>query len=228
MSAVNMHSDIALQAERVTKAYGKGAGRVEVLRGLDLNVRQGEFVAIMGPSGCGKTTLLNILGLLTPADAGRVSLMGREVPANGNRRHQLRQKTLGFVFQRLNLLPALNALDNVRIAMLVRGLKDKGQSRAMLDRLGVADLSHRKPSEMSVGQQQRVAIARAMVHRPAILLADEPTGNLDSDNTHDLLDLIADLNRETLQTIVMITHSQDVANAADRTVHMNDGVICDA
>jgi putative ABC transport system ATP-binding protein len=228
MSAVNMHSDIALQAERVTKAYGKGAGRVEVLRGLDLNVQQGEFVAIMGPSGCGKTTLLNILGLLTPADAGRVSLMGREVPANGNRRHQLRQKTLGFVFQRLNLLPALNALDNVRIAMRVRGLKDKGQSRAMLDRLGVADLSHRKPSEMSVGQQQRVAIARAMVHRPAILLADEPTGNLDSDNTHDLLDLIADLNRETLQTIVMITHSQDVANAADRTVHMNDGVICDA
>jgi putative ABC transport system ATP-binding protein len=225
MNTPATHSEIVLQAAGLTKAYGKGPGRVEVLRGLDLSVRSGEFLAIMGPSGCGKTTLLNMLGLLSAPDAGHVDILGQRVGGSQRQRHRLRQGAMGFVFQRLNLLSALNAIDNVRIAMRVRGLRDKGQALAMLDRLGLADLGHRKPGEMSVGQQQRVAIARAMVHQPAILLADEPTGNLDSQSTRDLLELIAELNRDTSQTIVMITHSTEVAVDADRTIHMNDGVI---
>lgn len=223
---VNEHP-MMIDAKGLTKSYGSGGGRVQVLHGLDLAVSRGEFVAIMGPSGCGKTTLLNTLGLLTRPDTGQLSLLGKPADGSERQRHHLRQTTLGFVFQRLNLLRGLNARDNIRVALRVRGLKDSGTTVELMTRLGVADLACRKPSQMSIGQQQRVAIARALVHQPAILLADEPTGNLDSENTASLLEMLGELNRKSGQTIVMITHSPQVADAATRVVYMNDGVICE-
>jgi len=213
-----------LIAEGLHKSYGRGDLAVHVLRGLDLRVRTGEFVAVMGPSGCGKTTLLHVLGMMTPADAGTVRFKG-VAPATSRQRNQLRRHEIGVVFQRFNLLAVLSAEDNIAISLRVRGLHDDGHAAELFRSLNVAHVAGRKPSQMSIGEQQRVAVIRALAHRPGLLLADEPTGNLDSANSQELLTIFCRLSREHGQTILMITHSPEAATFADRVVHMKDGVI---
>ncbi len=220
------HTNI-LTARDIHKSFGQRQARVDVLTGLDLDVRQGEFLAIMGPSGCGKTTLLQILGLLSPADKGTV-IVGDSKPATNERaRNALRRTHMGFVFQRFNLLSVLSAHDNVEISLKVRGVKSNGQIARLFESLGISHVARRKPSQMSIGEQQRVAIARALAHQPKVLLADEPTGSLDTANSTALLELLSRTNRELKQTIVMITHSPAAAEFADRVVHMKDGILVD-
>jgi putative ABC transport system ATP-binding protein len=196
-----------------------------VLRGLDLQVRRGEFLAVMGPSGCGKSTLLHVLGLITPADGGTLTIDGQRVGHRDAERTRLRREKIGFVFQRLNLLSTLSARGNIDISLRVRGRPPGRRAIELLEAMGVGHLAGRKPHEMSIGEQQRVAIARALAHRPALLLADEPTGSLDSVKTAELLEILRGANRDEGQTIVMITHSPEVAQRADHVVHMRDGMI---
>ena len=216
-----------LTAEDLCKGYGKGPARVEVLRGLSLSVRQGEFLAVMGPSGCGKSTLLHLMGLMDSPDTGRIVLQGRYVDGSAAQRTMLRRRGIGFVFQRFNLLGELSAADNVRISLRVRQMGDDGRAGQLFEKFGIAHVRRRKPGQMSIGEQQRVAVVRALAHRPAVLLADEPTGNLDSANSQVLLDHFRDINRQDAQTIVMITHSAEAAGCADRIVCMKDGQIVD-
>ena len=217
-------SDI-LVAEDLHKGYGHGPARVEVLRGLGLTVRRGEFLAVMGPSGCGKSTLLHLMGLMDSPDAGRIILLGQDVNGSASQRTMLRRRSIGFVFQRFNLLGELTAADNVRISLRVRMLADDGRAGELFEKLGIAHVLRRKPGQMSIGEQQRVAVVRALAHRPALLLADEPTGNLDSANSQVLLEHLRQINRQDAQTIVMITHSAEAAGFADRIIHMKDGQI---
>ncbi len=220
-------SNKILKVENLCKGYGKGPARVEVLHGLSLSVRQGEFLAVMGPSGCGKSTLLHLMGLMDSPDSGRISLEGHLVNGSATQRTMFRRRSIGFVFQRFNLLGELSAADNVSISLQVRQMADDGRAGELFEKLGIAHVRGRKPGQMSIGEQQRVAIVRALAHRPAVLLADEPTGNLDSANSEVLLDHFRDLNRQDDQTIVMITHSVEAAGRADRTVRMKDGQIID-
>jgi ABC-type lipoprotein export system ATPase subunit len=216
-----------LVATGLCKSFGTGSGRVDVLQGLDLTVRRGEYVAVMGPSGCGKSTLLHVVGLMTPPDAGRIVLDGAPAAGSERTRTALRGRHIGFVFQRFNLLSVLSARDNIRVSLQVRGIDVDGQAEQLLDAMGVAHVARRKPGQMSIGEQQRVAVARALAHSPALLLADEPTGNLDSHNADALLDLFDDIHQRENQTIVMITHSPDAAARTDRTVQMRDGKLTD-
>jgi len=221
---LNDSADI-LVAEGLYKGYGRGPARVEVLRGLGLAVRRGEFLAVMGPSGCGKSTLLHLMGLMDSPDSGRIVLQGQDVNGSAARRTMLRRRSIGFVFQRFNLLGELSAADNVRISLRVRALADDGRAAELFEKLGIAHVRRRKPGQMSIGEQQRVAVVRALAHRPALLLADEPTGNLDSANSRILLEHLRQINRQDAQTIVMITHSAEAAGFADRVIHMKDGQI---
>ncbi|MGB2824440.1 MAG: ABC transporter ATP-binding protein [Phycisphaerae bacterium] len=216
-----------LTATDLHKSFGRGRARVHVLRGLLLAVRRGEFLAVMGPSGCGKSTLLHLLGLMTAPDSGLIALNGRGVGTSPSALNALRRKHVGFVFQRFNLLGELSAADNVAISLRVRGLRGDGHAAELFGTLGVSHVAGRKPSQMSIGEQQRVAVVRALAHRPALLLADEPTGNLDSASSEALLDHFRRINRQDGQTIVMITHSAEAAGYADRVVHMKDGKIVD-
>ena len=220
--------DIILQAASLTKSFGRRQARSQVLRGVDLAVRRGEFVAVMGPSGCGKTTLLNILGLMSRPDDGKLTIDGVDTfTAAESLRTRLRRSMLGFIFQRFNLIGTINAAQNIMLSLRIRHLpRRKADVLALLDRMGVAHVAHRKSGQMSMGEQQRVAVARALAHRPALLLADEPTGSLDSANADALLDLLAAANAEG-QTIVMITHSTHDAARADRILQMADGRIED-
>lgn len=216
---------VILSARGICKSFRSGNIETEVLRGLDLEVRRGEFVAIMGPSGCGKSTLMHILGLMmAPSRADELVVDG--APALGlpdSRRTQLRRQKIGFVFQRFNLLPVLSAEQNVRLALRLRGVEADGQVDAVLDAVDLGDSRRKKPRELSIGQQQRVAIARAVVTRPPLLLADEPTGNLDSENSRRVLDLLRHFQERDGQTIVMITHNSQCADWADRVLRMRDG-----
>jgi putative ABC transport system ATP-binding protein len=216
-----------LIAEKLHKSFGRGAARVHVLRGLDLVVRRGEFLAVMGPSGCGKSTLLHLLGLMASPDAGRIVLDGQTVSAGASARNALRRSHVGFVFQRFNLLGELSAADNVAISLRVRGLRADAHVAELFETLGIAHVRNRKPSAMSIGEQQRVAVVRALAHRPALLLADEPTGNLDSASSGALLEHFRRIHRQGAQTIVMITHAAEAAAYADRVAHMTDGRIVD-
>jgi len=217
-----------LEARGLHKAFGTGPARVRVLRGLDLAVRRGEFLAVMGPSGCGKSTLLHVLGLMTPADAGGVRIGGRDAGSLSEpARAAIRRRKLGFVFQRFNLLGVLSGRDNILLSLRIRGLSADGGVDELLEAMGVADVADRKPGQLSIGEQQRIAVARALAHRPEILLADEPAGSLDSDHSAALLDLISAANRRRGQTVVMITHAPDAADAAGRVVHMKDGRLLD-
>jgi putative ABC transport system ATP-binding protein len=212
----------------MTKTYQVGEVAVHALRGVDLEVRKGEFVAIIGASGSGKSTLFHILGGLTPMTSGTVQLNGRDLAGMTNaERTELRKTTVGFVFQKYNLLPTLSAEDNIRIVQYIGGRDSvfDPEFQEILNLLGIADRMNHKPRALSGGQQQRVAIARGIVNSPAILLADEPTGNLDSENSAAVLKLIKDLNRRLGQTILMITHDPDAASYADRIVKMKDGRI---
>ena len=208
------------------KTFRSGEVDVHALRGVDLQVARGEFLAIVGPSGSGKSTLFNILGGLTPPTAGTVTIDGQDLMkmSDGDRTN-LRKKTVGFVFQKYNLLPTLTVGDNIEIARDIAGAKgpQDQQFQDVLEALGIANKLDRKPRQLSGGEQQRVAIARSVVNHPAILLADEPTGNLDTENSTAVLDLMRTLNKKIGQTILMITHNPEAAAFADRIVHMRDG-----
>ncbi|MBB5317495.1 ABC transporter ATP-binding protein [Tunturibacter empetritectus] len=217
-----------IEVRSLTKTYQVGEVAVYALRGVDLDIRKGEFVAIIGASGSGKSTLFHILGGLTPMTTGTVQLNGRDMAGMTNaERTELRKTTVGFVFQKYNLLPTLSAEDNIRIVQYIGGRNTVFDQafQEILKLLGITDRMKHKPRALSGGQQQRVAIARGLVNSPAILLADEPTGNLDSENSAAVLKLIKDLNRRLGQTILMITHDADAASYADRIVKMRDGRI---
>ena len=221
---------INLETKSVTKAYRAGRVDVWALRGVDLQVHQGEFVAIMGPSGCGKSTLLHILGGLTFPTEGEVWIDGTKISSlNDAMRTRIRRDKIGFVFQRFNLLPTLTAQGNLEMARHIHGngagTSHLQSSEEVLRVLGLEHKLKSKPLELSGGEQQRVALARAVINRPAILLADEPTGNLDSENSHIVLKMLQELNTKFNQTIVLITHNPEVAEVAHRVVEMRDGRI---
>jgi len=216
-----------LVAGGLHKSFGKGLASTHVLRGLDLRVWRGEFLAVMGPSGCGKSTLLHVLGLMTPPDGGSVEILGQDISrASRGALREIRRRSIGFVFQRFNLIGTLSGRDNVMLSLKVRGLGSDGKAvDELLEKMGVADVARRKPGQMSIGQQQRLAVVRALAHGPEIILADEPTGNLDSENGLALLDLLRQINENDGQTVVMITHSRTAAGRAGRIVQMKDGLI---
>lgn len=211
----------------ISKTYGRGQAAFQALSGIDLNIRAGEFVAVMGPSGSGKSTAMNIIGCLDTPSAGQYLFRDLHVERlQRNQRALLRRHSLGFVFQGFNLLARTSALENVELPLLYRGEPAAGRhaaARAALDRVGLAGWENHTPAELSGGQQQRVAIARAIVTQPLVLLADEPTGNLDSTRSHEIMELLATLNREQNITIVMVTHEADMAGYARRIVHFVDG-----
>jgi putative ABC transport system ATP-binding protein len=224
-----MNNEPIIRIRGLRKIYQTGKVSVPALRGVNLDVPKGEFLAIVGPSGSGKSTLFHIVGGLTPPSGGEVIVGGKDVSKVGDAgRTELRRKLVSFVFQKFNLLPNLTARDNIRVAIYISGGRatafDKDFAN-ILDLLGIAGRLDHKPSEMSGGEQQRVAIARALSTGPAILLADEPTGNLDTANSTAVLELLRDLNRRLGQTILMITHNLEAAAYADRIVHMRDGEI---
>jgi putative ABC transport system ATP-binding protein len=214
-----------IRVQDLRKVYRTGGVDVEALRGVDLAVKRGEFVAVIGPSGSGKSTLFNILGGLAAPTSGEVWIDGVDLRKMGeNQRTELRQRKVGFVFQKYNLLPTLTAHDNIGLAQAIAGIKTVPVGwENTLKMLGISHRLNHKPRELSGGEQQRVAIARALVNHPAILLADEPTGNLDTANSNAVLDLLRDLNKRTGQTILMITHNPEAAAFADRIVSMRDG-----
>lgn len=209
------------------KTFHTGDVDVNALRGVDLDVCRGEFLAIIGPSGSGKSTLFHILGGLTPPTSGTVRIDGVELrELSESQRTELRQKKIGFVFQKYNLLPTLTARDNIAIAQALGGTTARSPGfDEILQLLGIKHRLSHKPRALSGGEQQRVAIARALVNQPAILLADEPTGNLDTENSNAVLEILRDLNLRTRQTILMITHNPEAAAFADRIVTMRDGRI---
>jgi putative ABC transport system ATP-binding protein len=216
-----------IEIRGLTKVYRVGDVDVHALRGVDLRVEGGEFVAIIGPSGSGKSTLFHILGGLTPPTSGEVRIDGRDVARMTDaERTMMRKTTVGFVFQKYNLLPTLTAADNIEIARDIAGRRNRqpdAQFEEALKLLGISGRLHHKPRALSGGEQQRVAIARAIVNRPALLLADEPTGNLDTENSNTVLNVLRDLNHRLKQTILMITHNPEAAAFADRIVKMRDG-----
>jgi putative ABC transport system ATP-binding protein len=220
--------DPILLTENLAMTYRVGRVDVPALRGVDLRVAPGEFVSVMGPSGCGKSTLLHILGGLLKPTSGRVVVDGEDLGAVSDaERTDIRRRKIGFVFQRFNLFPTLTAEGNLRLAEQIHGNSrgDESRRREVLRLLRLEGKMRHKPLELSGGEQQRVALARAIINRPAIILADEPTGNLDTENSAVVLDMLGRLNGEFGQTIVMITHNPEAAAIAGRTVEMRDGMI---
>lgn len=217
-----------LKADNLEKVYRVGKVDVPALRGVSLAVQEGEFIAVMGPSGCGKSTMLHLLGgLLTPTK-GRIVIDGEDLTAASDaKRTDIRRRKIGFVFQRFNLFPTLTAEGNLRLAERIHGNggDDPDRRREILRMLHLQDKMHHKPLELSGGEQQRVALARAVVNRPAIVLADEPTGNLDSENSELVLKMFRELNDRFNQTIIMITHNPEAAAACQRIIQMRDGHI---
>ena len=218
--------DLIVQARGLVKSYGRGDAATRVLRGVDLFIRRGEFLAVMGQSGSGKSTLLHIVGLMDRADDGTLVIDGEDVTmASQGQRTRIRRDRMGFVFQRFNLLSTVNATDNLAISLRLHGkAAEPSYVARCLDRVGVGHVAGRKSGQMSIGEQQRVAVARALAHQPDLLLADEPTGSLDSSNADALLALLAQANAAG-QTIVMITHSPAAAAVAHRVCRMQDGRI---
>jgi putative ABC transport system ATP-binding protein len=218
-----------LELRQVTKKYGQGQAEVYALRGIDLFVRNGEFVAVMGASGSGKSTCMNILGCLDLPTSGTYLFQGTNVgDLSRDQLAYLRRYYLGFVFQGYNLLGRTTALENVELPLIYRGIPAAERhafSTQALQAVGLSGWEHHTPGELSGGQQQRVAIARAMVSRPTLLLADEPTGNLDSKRSHEIMQLLTVFNREQKTTIVMITHEPDMAAYASRIIHFHDGLV---
>lgn len=222
-----MKSFIALKG--ITKTYGHGDAAFEALRGINLEIRQGEFVSVMGPSGSGKSTLMNLLGCLDTPSSGNYSFKGIAVESlNSDQRSLLRRHAMGFIFQGFNLLGRTSALENVELPLLYRGNSKKERQRLALEALesvGIADKWRNTPAELSGGQQQRVAIARALVTSPETLFADEPTGNLDSSTAEDIITLMKKLNDERNITILMVTHETELGAEAKRIVTIRDGLI---
>ena len=222
-------ADPIIVANQLRKTFRTGNVTVQALRGVDLSIERGEMVAIMGPSGCGKTTLLNCLSGLDDFDSGEVVIEGTALRAMNDRaRTSYRARRMGFVFQTFNLLPVITALENVELPLLVSGVRPgeaRRRSEAALAQVGLSDRMQHRPAELSGGQRQRVTIARSLVNEPAIVWADEPTGNLDSEAANDVLGLMRRLNRERGQTLVIVTHDLDIGELCDRIVRMRDGLI---
>jgi putative ABC transport system ATP-binding protein len=213
----------------ITKTYGHGQAAFQALKGIDLEIRRGEFVAVMGPSGSGKSTAMNILGCLDTPTEGSYEFQGVHVEhLQRDERALLRRHFLGFVFQGFNLLARTSALENVELPLIYRGAPATARhaaARAALAQVGLQGWEHHTPGELSGGQQQRVAIARAIVTRPAVLLADEPTGNLDTRTSQEIMELISALNQEQGITVLMVTHEPEMAAYAGRTIHFVDGLV---
>jgi putative ABC transport system ATP-binding protein len=216
-----------IELDGVTKIYGNGSVKVQALGPVDLVIEEGDLVAIMGPSGSGKSTMMNILGCLDVPSTGRYTLDGIDVSKlRDNKLASIRNTRIGFVFQSFNLIPRTSALRNVELPLVYAGMRANRRKRAMaaLDRVGLSERSHHMPNELSGGQQQRVAVARALVTDPAIILADEPTGNLDSTSTVEIMRLLVELN-DAGRTVILITHEPEVAEFAKRVVELRDGHI---
>jgi putative ABC transport system ATP-binding protein len=220
-----------IRFDKVWKTYGKGEARVHALAGVDMAIDRGEFVAIMGPSGSGKSTAMNIVGCLDTPTEGRHGFLGADAGRlDRARRATLRNRYIGFVFQGYNLLARTTAVENVELPLIYRGV-GSSERRALamraLSEVGLTGREHHTPGELSGGQQQRVAIARAIVTRPTLLVADEPTGNLDTARSHEIMNLLTRLNQDHGLTIVMVTHEQDIADYAQRTIRFLDGHVAD-
>jgi putative ABC transport system ATP-binding protein len=221
-------SDYVIEANGLTKVYKMGEMEVHALRGLSMQVGRGEVIAIMGPSGSGKSTLMNIIGCLDRPTGGEYLLDGESVAKlNDDQLATIRNRKVGFVFQSFNLLPRATALANVELPMRYAGTRGGRRERALeaLEKVGLGDRITHRPNELSGGQQQRVAIARALVNDPAIILADEPTGNLDTKSGHEIMELLLSLNREQGTTLIIVTHDSDVTANTQRVVHIRDGVV---
>jgi putative ABC transport system ATP-binding protein len=220
-----------VKTENLTKSYKVGKIEVPALKGVSLDINEGEFVAIMGPSGCGKSTLLHLLGGLLSPTSGKIIIDGEDLSkVSDAERTDIRRRKIGFVFQRFNLFPTLTADGNLKLAEKIH-TKDGGdpaKRREVLRLLKLEDKMHHKPLELSGGEQQRVALARAVINSPAIILADEPTGNLDTENSQIVLDMFKELNRELGQTIIMITHNPEAAEACSRIIRMRDGHVVES
>ena len=225
---VNPDADL-IKLVGVTKVYGKGTAAMHALRGIDLRIAEGEFIAMMGPSGSGKSTCMNILGCLDTCTEGYYYFNGMDVgQLDRNQRALLRRFYIGFVFQGFNLLARTTALENVELPLIYRGIpatERHGRARRALEIVGLTEWQDHTPAELSGGQQQRVAIARAIVTEPSILLADEPTGNLDTARGREVMQLLSDLNREQDITIILVTHEAEMAAYARRIVHFRDGLV---
>jgi ABC-type lipoprotein export system ATPase subunit len=219
-----------IELENITKTYFLGEIDVPVLKGISLSIDKGEYVALMGASGSGKSTLMNILGCLDRPTSGLYRLDGEEVgSADGDRRAVVRNRKIGFVFQSFNLLPRTSALENVIMPLTytagdLSAKECRKRGMEMLERVGLKDRMHHHPSQLSGGQQQRVAIARALINHPPVLFADEPTGNLDSSTSEEVMEMFSALNAEGI-TVILVTHSVEIANFAKRTIHVQDGLI---
>ena len=222
-------SEVVISTNNLHKFYGTKDQKVHALKGLNLSIEEGEIVGIMGPRGCGKTTLLNCLSGLDSFDEGNISIQGNTLTdLNDNQLSELRAKKMGFVFQTYNLLPVLSAIENVELPLLVSGYSAKEARIKALENLSEVELEdwqHHLPGELSGGQRQRVTLARALVNDPAIVWADEPTGNLDSENERLIMDLLIKLNKDNNQTFVIVTHSEYVGGRANRIIQMKDGEI---
>lgn len=222
---------IIVEMTKLTKTFGKGSSTIKALDGVDLKIKTGDFIAIIGPSGSGKSTLMNMIGCLDKPTSGSIRIMGKDLSVlNDKQTTKLRNRTIGFVFQSFFLLPKTTALDNVATPLYYRGTPAKEARKKAMEILGKLDLSDRHshlPTELSGGQQQRVAIARALVTEPNLILADEPTGALDSKNGQQVLDLLTKLNNEG-KTIVLITHDKEIANRAKKIIRIKDGKITES
>tara|TARA_B100000929_G_scaffold70251_1_gene53636 strand:+ start:1006 stop:1701 length:696 start_codon:yes stop_codon:yes gene_type:complete len=220
---------MVIEIENLTRKYGKGIGEVVAINEISLNIEYGEFTAIIGPSGSGKSTLLNLIGGLDKSDSGSVLLAGKDIAKmSGSQMSDFRRDRIGFIFQAYNLIPVLSAEENIEYIMLLQGIpsvKRKERVQEMLFLVGLEGLGHRRPSELSGGQQQRVAVARAMASKPEIILADEPTANLDSKTGMALLDMMRQLNKDQGVTFVFSTHDEMIMKRARRLVHLRDGLV---
>ena len=229
MAADASTPEAIIEATDIAKTYDTGRVQVRALRGVSLRVLRGEMVAIMGPSGCGKTTLLNCLSGLDSIDTGRILIEGVDINnLSDNRKTEYRAHRMGFVFQFYNLLPVLSAVENVELPLLVGGVgagEAGDRALAALERVGLGDWASHRPAELSGGQRQRVTIARSLVNDPAIVWADEPTGDLDSANAEEIMDLMKELNAKQNQTFVIVTHAREVAERTHRIIQMRDGLI---
>ncbi|HUV24028.1 MAG TPA: ABC transporter ATP-binding protein [Methanomassiliicoccales archaeon] len=218
-----------ISCQELTKTYITGNIRVEALRGITLEIKKGEMVAIMGPSGCGKTTLLNCLSGLDEATSGRIWVEDIDLTTlDDNQKTNFRAHRMGFVFQFYNLLPVLSATENVELPLLICGSKDgeaRNKAQQLLERVGLKERATQRPASLSGGERQRVAIARALVNNPAIVFADEPTGDLDKKTAEGVVSLLRQLNKEQEQTFVLVTHDPEVGASCDRIIHMRDGLI---
>lgn len=221
---------VLVSARELRRDYAMSAGLVHAVRGVSLEVRTGEYVAIVGPSGCGKSTLLNLLGAIDEPSSGSLTIADRRVTGLSDREATLfRLRNIGFVFQRFYLMPVLTAIENVELPMAEAGsgkAARRARARELLTYVGLGERTHHRPTELSGGEQQRVAIARALANRPRLLLADEPTGELDAHTGAEVIALFEQLNRDGT-TLIVVTHDEDLAQAARRVVHMRDGVIID-